>query len=95
MKMCVGWTERQPESQQGQENRSRTTTSYMYFLIFSCHGQRHFKAKIRFEWEQKVRCKHIINMTGHSTQSTPESHMERVVNQMNSKLYNLFRLGKY
>ena len=45
MKMCVGRMECQPESRQGLENRSRTTTSYLF--KFSCHGQRHFKAKIR------------------------------------------------
>ena len=45
MKMCVGRMECQPESRQGLENRSRTTTSYL--LKFSCHGQRHFKARIR------------------------------------------------
>ena len=53
------------------------------------------KLKYVLSGNKKGRCKHIINMIGHSTQSTPESHMERVVNQMNSKLYNLFRLGKY
>ena len=70
---------------------SFTYHNFVYLLIFWCHGQRHFKAKIRFEWEQKF----VANYNKHHwtlhTIHARKSEWKGSRMRWTAKLYNLFK----